>query len=472
MDPEPLADRLARLERELADADRAYNDALTAVDRTLVSLPEIPHAPPAYDESLLPAVNAHWDMLDRRFPASFLKRKLAGFVWGLVEPTLERQRQFNAALVDHLNRNVAAHRDAAKASASTIAVLDQHVRALVRLQAHLMQYLQTITLFVDTRDRAVGGRIEVLNAALGAMTADWMKRWESLTAREQRFFSRLGELDDVRAVSALAQQTSLTLKREVEQLLARAPAGRAAPGPQGPAMPTNPPDLDAFKYLGFEEAFRGSADEIRSRLASYVPLFSGRADVLDIGCGRGEFLELLRAAGIRSRGLDLNHEMAEASRARGLDVVEADALAYLSALPDASLGGLFAAQVAEHLEPRYLMALLETAFHKIAPGGVMVLETINPACWVAFFESYIRDLTHVRPLHPETLQYLVRVSGFPRANVEYRSPVPAVDRLQPVALTRDAAPDVADFVETFNANVDKLNGRLYTHMDYAVVAHR
>ncbi len=116
--------------------------------------------------------------------------------------------------------------------------------------------------------------------------------------------------------------------------------------------------------------------------------------------------------------------MAELCRARGLDVTEADAVGYLSALPDESLGGLFAAQVVEHLQPGYLLQFLELAFHKLRPGGRIVLETLNPACWVAFFDSYIRDITHVWPLHPETLKYLVLASGFTRADLEYRSPVP------------------------------------------------
>ena len=164
--------------------------------------------------------------------------------------------------------------------------------------------------------------------------------------------------------------------------------------------------------------------------------------------------------------------MAEASRARGLDVVEADALAYLDSLPDASLGGLFAAQVVEHLEPAYLMRLLEVALHKIRPDGVVALETINTACWVAFFESYIRDLTHVRPLHPETLQFLVRASGFRDARIEFRSPIPASERLQPVFAPAACPAELADVVEILNSNTEKLNSRIYTHMDYAVVARR
>jgi SAM-dependent methyltransferase len=194
--------------------------------------------------------------------------------------------------------------------------------------------------------------------------------------------------------------------------------------------------------------------------------------VLDIGCGRGEFLEILAGASVRARGIDLNHEMAELCRARGLDVTEADAVGYLSSLPDASLGGLFAAQVVEHLQPAYLLQFLELACHKVRPGGRVVLETLNPACWVAFFDSYIRDITHVWPLHPETLKYLVLASGFTRADLEYRSPVPPEDRLQAIALPDGARTELADLAEAFNANVEKLNSRLFTHLDYAVIGAR
>jgi O-antigen chain-terminating methyltransferase len=196
----------------------------------------------------------------------------------------------------------------------------------------------------------------------------------------------------------------------------------------------------SHKYVGFEDAFRGSSEDIQRRLRDYIPMFAGASDVLDIGCGRGEFLDLLRDRGIRARGLDLNHEMVEACRARGHDVAEGDALTYLESLPDASLGGLFAAQVVEHLEPAYLGRLLEAARLKLRPGSVMVLETINAACWLAFFESYIRDLTHVRPLHPETLQYIVRASGFHDVTIEYTSPVDESARLQTMPRPGDAGP--------------------------------
>jgi O-antigen chain-terminating methyltransferase len=98
-----------------------------------------------------------------------------------------------------------------------------------------------------------------------------------------------------------------------------------------------------------------------------------------------------------------------------------------------------------------------------------VLETLNPACWVAFFDSYIRDITHVWPLHPDTLQYLALASGFTRAEIEFRSPVPEHQRLQHVPGDQSDAV-VRELCATFNENVDRLNARLYTHLDYAIVA--
>ena len=339
----------------------------------------------------------------------------------------------------------------------------------------LFPFLDSVAAYVDASDRLSDGRTEVLNAGLGAVTDEWLKRWESLNAREARFTRRLAGLDDVAATSRLAQQTALALKRDVERLLASSAA--AGPSEGGAAAPADvnaaARDLNAFKYLGFEHAFRGSEAEIQRRLAAYVPRFLGQADVLDIGCGRGEFLELLRAQGISGRGLDLNSAMVEAARSRGLDAVQADALAHLTSLPDATLGGLFASQVVEHLPAPYLMTLLETAAHKIRPGGLIVLETINPTCWVAFFESFLRDVTHVWPLHPDTLQYFLRVSGFTGVDVEFSSPVDVSARLMPLAQPAAGAdPAVRDLVETLNENAEKLNARLFTYQDYAVIGRR
>ncbi|HMB81940.1 MAG TPA: hypothetical protein VKI43_17820, partial [Vicinamibacterales bacterium] len=157
----------------------------------------------------------------------------------------------------------------------------------------------------------------------------------------------------------------------------------------------------------------------------------------------------------------------------------ADALTYLRGLPDGSLGGLFAAQVVEHLEPRYLAQLLDAAFDKLRPGAPIVLETINPACWLAFFSSYIRDITHVRPVHPETLQYLLRASGFTRVEIRYSAPVPDHMKMKTIDLPAEvlAATDapakaLAQVAHAVNANAVILNNLMFTHLDYAAVGYR
>ena len=188
--------------------------------------------------------------------------------------------------------------------------------------------------------------------------------------------------------------------------------------------------------------------------------------MLDVGCGRGEFLALLRDRGVTSRGIDVNPAMVDVCRQQGLEAQTADALTFLQTLPPQALGGLFAAQVVEHLEPAYLTGLLETAFAKLRPGSPIVLETINPACWFAFFESYVRDITHVRPLHPDTLKFLLVAAGFQKVDIQFRAPYPEHEKLQPV---HGLGPDAA---ESINGNVAKLNSLLFTHLDYAAIAYR
>jgi SAM-dependent methyltransferase len=473
---EPLDATLRRLEQERADADRRYNDALTALDQALAQFPPLPPAPAGYDESQLPPLNAAWD-LPGGPSAGGLKGRFARLVWRAVSPAIAQQRTFNSRLVDHLNRNAAAHRDAHAALHGLVGVLRDQFAALGVLQTRLIQFAQQITPYVDTKDRHVGGQALVVNAAVSGLASDSAKRWESLSLNGARLEARLAEeqsaREDLRTVAGAAQQAALAAKREIERAFAGSAAheaGRAAAGTSTVSNTSATANLDAYKYLGFEDRFRGSQEQITERLSSYLPEFAGASDVLDVGCGRGEFLDLLRGRGITARGLDLNHEMVEVCRSRGLDVAEGDAVGYLEALPDGALGGLFAAQVVEHLEPGYLLRFLELAHHKLRPGAPMILETLNPACWVAFFESFIRDITHVWPLHPETLQYLVLASGFSEARIEYRSPVPAADKLQTVAAPPSSP--LRDAIDVLNANVEKLNDRLFTYLDYAIVARR
>ena len=437
----PLDDLVVRLERERLEADRLYNAALTALDQALQQAPDLPPPPPRYDDHNVAPLNASWDILPEGPPPAdrSLKGRLRAFVWRLVGPPIETQRRFNAALVDHINRNAAAHQAGRQATAALLDVARREFEALVRFESLLVQYLQTITIYVDSKDRSAGGH-------------------------------------ELRERVALAEQRVLALKRELDGASAR--ASRAAPAAEPAAATAKPApgsaafgaNVDSLTYVGFEDRFRGSQDEIRSRLTDYVPLFASASDVVDVGCGRGELLGLLRQHGVPARGVDTNDGMVQLCRARGLDVEQGDAVGFLERLADQSIGGLAAIQVVEHFDPAYLLRVLETAYHKMRPGAPMVLETINPACWMAFFETYIRDVTHRQPLHPETLRYLVQASGFASVDVHFRSPVRESDRLNRVAGAE--TPALAGIIEAVNDHAEKLNARLFSSMDYALVARR
>lgn len=486
LEHEPLEATLRRLADERAEADRRYNEALTALDNAVLNVPDLPALPPAYDERQIAPLNSAWDIGAAPPARDGIKGRLAGFVWGIVGPIFQKQLTFNSTVVDHLNRNVAAHRESRHAIDGMLTVVRAEAAYLQAFHSRLILYLQQITAYVDTKDRETAGRALVVNAAVNALAEDVAKRRESMEAREQRFDARVSSLtaahDELRTLIGVVQQATLTMKRELERIApapsptsnAATPKNQDTPNLQAPASNVGQPaaftpTLDAYKYVGFEDQFRGSQDTIRARLASYLPYFENANDVLDVGCGRGEFLDLLKSKGISARGLDLNHEMVEVCRARGLDVAEGDVVGYLDRQPDASIGGLFAAQVVEHLEPAYLLRFLELAAHKLKPGAPIVLETLNPACWTAFFDSFIRDITHVWPLHPETLRYLVLASGFSSGRIEYRSPVAPEDRLETAAAGADAD---SDLVDAFNANVEKLNARMFTFLDYAIAGRK
>jgi SAM-dependent methyltransferase len=441
-----MADEADRPLQKRADAEREqahqqYNEAFDLVDKARQKSPEWPEPPPRYDEEKLHHLNVKWDILadgSVKRPDG-LKGPMFDAVWPVLEPILRRQREFNADVVDHLNRNILPHRQVNDAVAQIVPGLREGFNGLCLFEHLTVHFLQTITPFVDTRDRAAQDAIA-----------------------------------ELRHVAEVAQRAAAMARREIERF-SKSPASPVSP--TSPAPPASA--AEAFKYVGFEDRFRGSEDEIRRRLADYVPYFKGASNVLDAGCGRGELLDLLKQAGVPSKGIDVNAEMVEVCRARGLDAAVADALGYLEGVPDESLGGLVAIQVVEHLEPGYLQRLLQTAFYKLRPGATLVLETINPACWVAFFESYIRDLTHVRPIHAETLQYLLHASGFGTADIVYRSPISDDARLQRVtpAVERfsgqaNAADVLTELVTAFNRNMDRLNGHLFTFQDYAAIANR
>ena len=247
------------------------------------------------------------------------------------------------------------------------------------------------------------------------------------------------------------------------------PAAHPAPAHEpGPAEGSGAPSASAhgFDYFAFEAAMRGSREEIANRQQRYLERFRDVDDILDLGCGRGEFLALLRDAGKSAQGVDLDGDMVDQCRAQGLDVIQAEGIAFLTGLPPKSLGGVFAAQVVEHLAPDRLISLLSACHRAIRPGGVVVLETINPASLSAL-RNFFADLTHVQPVVAETLAFLVESVGFRDVEIAFASEVPEGGRLGHVPFDPSAP---AETQAASDRNVDLLNALLFAPQDYAVIA--
>lgn len=218
--------------------------------------------------------------------------------------------------------------------------------------------------------------------------------------------------------------------------------------------------LSVYRYADFEQRFRGTEEKVKEKLQGYLPIFAQANDILDIGCGRGEFMELIQATGKTVTGIDMSASMLQVAQEKGLQCTLIDALSYLQQLPGASVGGIFSAQVIEHLEPGYLRAMVLESARVLRPGGVVVLETVNPLSLFALSNIYFLDVTHQQPLHPEFMRYLLESSGFFEVAIIYAEELPA-EQLAGISPENTLARE-------FNSNVDKLNKLLYSSPVYAV----
>jgi O-antigen chain-terminating methyltransferase len=249
------------------------------------------------------------------------------------------------------------------------------------------------------------------------------------------------DLERVRADYDRLIHTELRLIRQ------RAAAGAApAPAPAAPRPPAQSPAQPQFDYGRFAERFRGTEEYVREGQRFYVPFFAGRRDVLDIGCGRGEFLELMREAGVAARGIDLGQESVDLCRQKGLAAETADLFAYLAALPEASLDGIFSAQVVEHLPPERLPEMIRLAASRLERGGLLAIETPNPECLAIFASHFYLDPTHSRPVPHALLSFYMEEYGLGQIQVHKRSP--AAETMPALA----ALPE--DFREAFFGGLD------------------
>jgi len=363
-------------------------------------------------------------------------------------------------------------------------VLDWHVREQVEFNRHTVASIDaTIEVLND-----LGRRIEVAEELKDIRNrwAEWHAEWErKLQQNEIRFLRNVAELEASfqhrvsvldtgfrelmrgqhaefmvameRHAAEIQQRLWADLERirlEYERLIYSElktirqrsgiglPACPAPEAPVGQARRPTPP----FDYGRFAERFRGTEEYVKAAQAVYDPHFRGRRNVLDLGCGRGEFLERMRALSVSARGIDLSEESVAMCRHKGLAAESADLFEYLSNLPEASLDGIFCSQVVEHIPPERLPEMIRLAVSRLERNGVIAIETPNPECLAIFATHFYLDPTHERPVpHPLLAFYL---EEFGVGNIEVRRLSPAVESMPSVA----SLPE--DFRDAFFGGLD------------------
>jgi glycosyltransferase involved in cell wall biosynthesis/SAM-dependent methyltransferase len=301
---------------------------------------------------------------------------------------------------------------------SSVQSLERHVEAVdedrTRVARAAEEQIQGMTNAIQALEGRLAASHEQLAASLGAAKEQIEAATKSLGALE----SRIGGGDPVvqglrsRLEDLSARTAGLGYRFAVRPYMGVDPFGVAGdlnkPMEYGPgsARPT------------FEDVFRGPRELIAERQRAYLPLLKGIDTVVDLGCGRGEFLDLMAEAGIPAVGVEKSPELVAAGRARGLNVVKADVLRYLRARRRGSLGAIFSAQFIEHLPPEKLDELLALSLSRLRRGGLFIAETPNPESFEALKTFHV-DLTHHKPIYPQVLLHMCLERGYSSARIFY-----------------------------------------------------
>ena len=334
--------------------------------------------------------------------------------------------------------------------------------------------LRLIFFVLDDLARQTDAAVTRLESALAAEAGARESAAESLrsaalsheTTLQAETAAREAVAVDVKALSQRLDDLDASFERlQLSPRLARleraeraGPIPRAAqPAPSEQAPPRGPGA--PFDYLAFEARFRPE-ESVTERQQAYVDDLRGERRVVDLGAGRGELVKLLTEAGVPAYAVEIEPDFVELMRDEGLEVVDQDAVEHLRGLADGELGGVVASHLVEHLRAAAVSNLVELAADKLAEGGVLILETPNPESLVAGSINFHRDLTHLRPIHPDTLAFLCESAGFSHVEVRRLSPVPDEDRL----------PKTGD--ENIDEVVGQLNKLLYGYQDYAIIARK
>ncbi|MDL2324564.1 class I SAM-dependent methyltransferase [Ruminococcaceae bacterium OttesenSCG-928-A16] len=356
-----------------------------------------------------------------------LRRLTRRFLEFIFAPILERQNVFNAAVARATAANV-------KAIEITAAKLQEQCRLEVEQAEQRTQ--QALALAAQHTQQELAGE----KAERQAMQDRVERGYIQINNNMMRYLTK----GFATAAPATASQQA---------------AEKAVENTPGQELDTYV-DID---YLAFENAFRGSEESIRKSQEVYLPYLAGKQKVVDIGCGRGEFLELLRDKGVEATGVDTYPLFVDLCKEKGLNVELMDGLAYLNSLEDNSVGAITAFQVAEHLPNNALVKMVELAYQKLEIGGVLIMETPNPTNLSTFTNAFYVDPSHTKPVHPATMAYYTDMAGFRQTKTVFTENSRSDYRLP--LLNAEA-----ENLEEFNNGINILTEKLFGSQDYAIIA--
>lgn len=310
---------------------------------------------------------------------------------------------------------------------------------------------------IDSIDEQLSDLRQIHNTLIDGMLADI-----------QSIRQKIGEHA---AKTDTAYYESLALKRDLEKILKGAGDVSGVPAASGADVSAPRESIDEGAYYLFERFHREDSESLGKKQAEYFHFFTGKEKILDVGCGRGEFLAFLKEKSVEACGVDSNRVMVESCREKGLKVECADLIDYLTGIDDDTFGGMFCSQVVEHLSAQRITAFIKLAWSKLRPGGTIVVETLNPLSLAGMTEHFYRDFTHTTPVHPETLAFLMESSGFTDVRIKYKSP-PDAERLLRKIDGVGASDENRETYEILNENIKKLNSMLFGFQEYVVIAEK
>lgn len=216
-------------------------------------------------------------------------------------------------------------------------------------------------------------------------------------------------------------------------------------------------------YFDFENRFRGSQEHIKAVQEQYLPYYEGKKNVVDIGCGRGEFLKILKEHNIKAVGIDLYGKAIDCCKLNDLEAYQMDAIEYLNGAK--AVDGIFAGQLVEHMTIEQIITLCKTAYEKLEEGCYFIMETPNPTSLAIYTHAFYMDPSHVKPVHPLTLQYCAEKAGFSHVEIYYTD----TSKL-PVTIPKLSG-DIEN-LEEFNNAMQLVSDTLFGSQDYAIIARK